>query len=98
MSDHTTLHRGRKTVAATLIAAAALALAACQDANSGAADASSSGKPTVSSYSSADSYSSSSSPSADNGGATLGRSAATHAGTFVGHSSGAGKGSRVVRA
>ncbi|MEW1748882.1 hypothetical protein [Streptomyces angustmyceticus] len=39
MSDHITHHRGRKTVAATLIAAAALVLtAACQHSASGAAE------------------------------------------------------------
>ncbi|MEV5480508.1 MULTISPECIES: DUF4232 domain-containing protein [Streptomyces] len=37
MSHHTTLHRGRKTVAATVIAAAALTLTACQGGKSDAA-------------------------------------------------------------
>ncbi|MFJ9406999.1 hypothetical protein [Streptomyces sp. NPDC101393] len=39
MSQPTTLHRGRKTVAATLIAAAALVLAVCNDSESYAAGA-----------------------------------------------------------
>lgn len=41
MSHHTTLHLGRKTAVATLIAAAALAFTACQDAEADAAGASS---------------------------------------------------------